>query len=65
MSISETDGFRKMLNYIADRERFENTERQLKNFIAESIKRHEAVILAYIKTTNEIHGFVYFLYFMI
>lgn len=58
LSIAETDGFREMLNYIADRERFENTERQLNHFIAESFKRHLALIEAYINTTNEIHEFI-------
>lgn len=58
MSIAETDRLREMLNYIADRERFENTERQLNHFIAESFKRHLALIEAYINTTNEIHEFI-------
>lgn len=58
LSIAETDGFREMLNYIADRERFENTERQLNDFIAESFKRHLTLIEAYINTTNEIHEFI-------
>lgn len=47
-----------MLNRIADRKRVENTKRQLDNFIAESIKQHLAVIVAYINTTNEIHAFI-------
>lgn len=57
-SITETDGLREMLNYIADRDRFENTERQLNNFVAESFKRHLTLIEAYISTTNEIHEFI-------
>lgn len=47
-----------MLNYIADRERFENTERKLNNFIAESFKRQLELIETYISTTNEIHEFI-------
>lgn len=57
-SVVESDNLRKMLNCIADRERLEKLERKLINFIAESFKRHEALILAYITTTNEIHEFV-------
>lgn len=55
MAIAESDGLREMLNFIADRDRFENMERQLNQFIAESFKRHLALIETYIKTTNEIH----------
>lgn len=58
LAIAETDGLREMLNYIADRERFENTERKLNNFIAESFKRHLELIETYISTTNEIHEFI-------
>ncbi len=57
-AIAETDAFREMLNYIADRDRFEQTERQLNKFIAESFKRHLALIESYISTTNEIHEFI-------
>lgn len=58
LSIAETDSLRDMLNYIADRERVVNTERKLNNYVAESFKRHLAVIEAYINTTNEVHEFI-------
>lgn len=58
MTVAETDGLREMLNHIADRDRFEHTERQLNHFIAESFKRHLSLIEAYISTTNEIHEFI-------
>lgn len=52
------DEFRKMLNYISDRDRLANFERELNAFIVESFKLLEVLILTYIKTTNEIHEFV-------
>ncbi|KAG4065401.1 hypothetical protein HA402_002799 [Bradysia odoriphaga] len=58
MTISETDGLREMLNYIADRNQIEKTERKLNDFIAESFKRHLALIESYISTINEIHEFI-------
>ncbi|KAJ6649162.1 hypothetical protein Bhyg_04395 [Pseudolycoriella hygida] len=40
------------------RERLENTERQLNEFIAESFQRHLTLIMSFINTTNEIHTFI-------
>ncbi|XP_037037968.1 uncharacterized protein LOC119075604 [Bradysia coprophila] len=58
MLITETDGLREMLNYIADRNQIEQSERKLNDFIAESFKRHLALIESYISTTNEIQQFI-------
>lgn len=53
-SAKSDEEFRKMLSYISDRDRLETVERDLNNFVIESFKRLEELILTYIYTTNEV-----------
>lgn len=58
MAIAESDGLREMLNYIADRNQLERTERKLNEFIAESFKRLLTLIEIYISTANCIYELI-------